>query len=330
MVFPSNYRLCTLYIIFHQRLRNTGIMAKQVSVNLRASISDEGDLQLTKRKTKKLIKTPGQKPYYYYNVQIKQSVWRRIKEKSKTIESIGGQMTDTLIGSPQIVSLTEDWVIYISIFNEQLYYGIHLYDQEKKQVIPGHGINLSGGEFTNLCEYLEENIKIGPQQLELPLLHFTWEWYNDLGQISDTYYRWTSELKCLESALNNNPGSGWKLHVKTSVTRQEFNSDFLDNILLQLTHQKILSMSNSSPYCFNSRTITNITDGEIDLHGDEALKSISQLDLFKATLSLIKKNRYLSIEDSATIMETVAEYQKNQQILSKLKSDNHLIEMFSE
>ena len=304
-------------------------MAKQVSANLRATMIDGGVLQLTKKKTKKSVK-PGQNTHYHYNVIVRPNVWRKIKEKRKTIETIGLQITGKIIASPQIVSLAEDWVLYLTIFNETLYYGIHLYDSDKKQVVAGHGINLSGYEISHLFDFLEENSGTMPHQLELSIPQFTWEWHSNEGQILDTGLWWTTEIRCLESALHNHPGIGWKLHVKTRLARQQFDHEFLDNILLHLTAQKISSMANTSPYSFNSQTANEITDGQIDLHGVEVVNSISKVELLEVALRLVKKKQYVSAEDSVCMLETVAEYEKSPQTVSKLKSEKLFTEMLWE
>lgn len=294
-------------------------MSKHLSATCQVNIIEGGKLQLSKRKTRKIVNT-GQNPYYYYNVVLKGNVWRKVWENHKQIEGTALQIIDKRITSPQIIPLADEWVVYLSVFNEILYYGIHLYDSNCREIIPGNGMNLTGDEVSNLFDFLGENTGYVGHKLTITIPQFTWEWHNIDGEIMDTDRWWTSELFCLQAALLKQPGDGWKLSIKTKTTQQTFNSNFLDGILLHLTKQRIKSLSNAVSY-YNTQPDGDLSAGEIEMYGIEAANSISKMDILELTLKTVKKYQYVSMEASAYMMEKIAEYQKNSQIISQLKSD---------
>lgn len=294
------------------------MQGKQISANLQATITDGGDLLLSKKKSRRFPK-PGQNTHYFYNVTVKQNILRKIKDTHKRVNTICMQMLDGVLSSPQIVPLVEDWVVYLTIFNNTLYHGLHLYDTQQSRVIPGHGINLTVAEMTKLNDILEETHESVPyQQLVISTPQFTWQWHDQGGQIRDNNLWWSSELNCLQSALHSQPGNGCKLHIKSRLDQQNFNSDFLDNILLKLTAKRIKYLANPSPYMFNSQD-NELSSAKIDIHGIEALESITKVELFEEALRLINKNQYISMDNTAFMIETIASYQKNPQIIANLK-----------
>ena len=293
-------------------------MSKHLSGLCEVNIIDGGNLQLSKRKTRKSV-TPGQNPYYYYNVILRVNVWKKIFENRKKIETTALQVLDQRLSAPQIIPLTDNWVVYLSVFKEILYYGIHMYEFSSRKIIPGNGMNLSGDEVTKFFDFLEENAGNGGQQLVISIPQYSWEWLNINGEIRDTELWWTSEVLCLQAALLKQPGDGWKINVKSNLKQQQFNTDFLDNILLHLTSQRIKSLSNAAIY-YNTQPDIDLSPEEIESYALDAFNSITKMDILELTLETVKKNQYISLEATIYMMTKISEYLKNPQIISQLKT----------
>lgn len=275
------------------------------------------DIKLSKKKQRKFINHPSQSPFYYYSIVLKDTVWKKILDHEDIVEVLAAQIQDKRISAPQVIDLSwNHWIIYLSDFNGCLFYGLHRFDFNKREIITGSGMNLTCAEFTQLCEYLRQ--KKG-QKEELIVKHtlYQWQWCCDKEMVTaDTWF--PTEVLCMQAALAKKPGDSWTLEINTRPVEHEFNERFLDVISAELIRQKIKYLSNTVQYYLSENG--DPTPAEVDMYGAEALNSINKTDLLEMTLNILKKCRYISTDESIHVMKKIVSYQSKFDILTQLKS----------
>lgn len=274
------------------------------------------DVRLSKKKQRRNTTQHDQPSYYYYSIVLKEEIWKKIIDNQQFVERVANQIRDKRVSAPQIIDLGADqWIIHLSIYNGILYYGIHVFDFNRKEILPGNGMNLTANEFKQFCDNLRH--KRGQHdQIIINQTYFQWQWKSD-GQIiaEDTWF--PTESLCLQAALMKKPGDNWSLEINTKREEHEFCEAFLDVIFAELVRQKIKYLSNAVQYYLSD---TSPSTEDIELYGDEAVNSVTKTDMLDLTLSILKKQIYISVAASSVIIKKIALYQKKHDILIQLKS----------
>jgi hypothetical protein len=94
-----------------------------------------------------------------YKIYVPYPSLKSIISKKEAIQESAQQVSDSEVEGPLNITLHKRQVMRLSLFYEELYYGIHQMEEDGRRVRIGLGMNLSEPEFLVLVKKLEHRFK---------------------------------------------------------------------------------------------------------------------------------------------------------------------------